>query len=92
MIIRIMEEGQFRIPGKLYDELNEMDNRIVNFVAEGKEEEFRQELSKLIAAIREKGKPLLLDELLESDIIVPPEDLSFEEAKDVFTGTGIFED
>ena len=30
--------------------------------------------------------------IVESDIIVPPEDLTFEEAKNVFTGSGVFED
>lgn len=92
MIIRIMEEGQFRVPGELYDKLNEMDNIIVDFVAEEREKEFRSELAKLINTIRENGTPLEAEELLESDIIVPPEDLSLEEAKDVFTGCGIFED
>ncbi|MDD4331213.1 MAG: hypothetical protein PHU28_02605 [Methanosarcinaceae archaeon] len=91
MIIRIMEEGQFRISGKLYDELNALDNRIVDFVAEGKKEAFKLEFSKMIEVIRTKGKPLLPEELLESEIIVPPEDLSFEEAREVFIGSGIFE-
>jgi hypothetical protein len=92
MIIRIMGEGQFRVPAALFDELNEMDNRIVDFVAEGKAGEFKKELEKLVAVIRTKGTEVAAEEILESDIIVPPEDLSLEEAKEVFTGTGIFED
>ncbi len=87
-----MGEGQFRVPAALYDELNKMDNLIVDFVAEGKAEEFRNELSKLVAMIKAKGSEVAAEEILESDIIVPPEDLSLEEAKEVFTGTGIFED
>jgi len=87
-----MGEGQFRVPAALYDELNEIDNRIVDLVAEGKSGEFRSELSKLVAMIRAKGSEVEAEEILESDIIVPPEDLSLEEAKEVFTGTGIFED
>ncbi|MCQ1535344.1 hypothetical protein FTO70_06495 [Methanosarcina sp. KYL-1] len=92
MIIRIIGEGQFRVRGALCDELNQIDNRIVGLVAEGKAEEFRKELVKLIASIRENGEPLKAEEIVESDIIVPPEDLSLEEARDVFTGSGIFED
>ncbi|AKB25507.1 hypothetical protein MSMTP_2038 [Methanosarcina sp. MTP4] len=92
MIIRIMGEGQFRVPAALYDELNMLDNRIVDFVAEGKAGEFRSELEKLVAMIRAKGTEVAAEEIVESDIIVPPEDLSLEEAKEVFTGTGIFED
>jgi hypothetical protein len=92
MIIRIMGEGQFKVPAALYDELNEIDNRIVSLVAAGKAEEFKKELLNLITAIRENGEPLNTEEILESDIIVPPEDMSLEEARDVFTGDGIFED
>jgi len=92
LIIRIMGEGQYRSPETLCDELNQIDNRIVDLVEEGKVEEFRSELAKLIFKIKEKGEPIEAEELLESDIIVPPEDLSLEEAKDVFKGSGIFKD
>ncbi|MCE5330465.1 hypothetical protein LLG07_09085 [bacterium] len=92
MIIRIMGEGQYRAPEALCDELNQIDNRIVDLVNEGKVEEFRSELARLISQIKERGEPVEAEELLKSDIIVPPEDLSFEEAKDVFKGSGIFED
>jgi len=92
LIIRIMGEGQYRAPEALCDELNQIDNRIVDLVEEGKNEEFRRELARLISKIKEKGEPIEAEELLESDIIVPPEDLSLEEARDVFKGSGIFED
>jgi len=92
LIIRIMGEGQYRAPEALCDELNQIDNRIVDLVNEGKVEEFRSELARLVSQIKEKGEPIKAEEILESDIIVPPEDLSFEEAKNVFKGSGIFED
>ncbi|MDM7917937.1 MAG: hypothetical protein QUS12_02060 [Methanosarcina sp.] len=92
MIIRIMGEGQYRAPEALCDELNEIDNRIVALVTEGKNEEFRTELAKLISRIKEKGEAIGAEEIMESDIIVPPEDLSLEEARDIFKGSGIFED
>jgi hypothetical protein len=92
MIIRIMGEGQYRAPEALCDELNQIDNRIVALVTEGKNEEFRTELAKLISEIKVKGEAIEAEEILESDIIVPPEDLSLEEARDIFKGSGIFED
>jgi len=69
-----------------------MDNRIVTLVEEGKAEEFRKEFAKLISEIKEKGEAIDAKEILKSDIIVPHEDLSFEEAKAVFKGSGIIED
>lgn len=92
MIIRIMGEGQYRAPEALCDELNQIDNRIVDLVEKGKAEEFQSELAKLISEIKKKGEPIEAEEIMESDIIVPPEDLSLEEARDVFKGSGIFKD
>ena len=92
MIIRIMGEGQYRAPEALCNALNQIDNRIVELVEEGKAEEFRDELAKMISEIKEKGEPVEAEEILESDIIVPPGDLSLEEAKAVFKGSGIFQD
>jgi hypothetical protein len=92
LIIRIMGEGQYRIPDALCDELNQIDNRIVKLVEEDKALEFRNELAKLISEIKENGEPVEAEEILTSDIIVPPGDLSLKEAKAVFKGSGIFED
>lgn len=92
MIIRIMGEGQYRAPEALCNELNQIDNRIVELVEEGKAEEFQKELAKLISEIKKNGEPVGAEEITESDIIVPPADLSLEEAKDIFKGSGIFKD
>lgn len=92
MIIRIMGEGQYRASEALCDELNQIDNRIVTLVTEGKKEEFRMELAKLISQVKEKGEAIEAKEIVKSDIIVPPEDLSLEEAREIFKGSGIFED
>ncbi|KAF5421058.1 MAG: hypothetical protein GQ469_06250 [Methanosarcinales archaeon] len=92
MIVRIMEEGQFRIPSSLLDELNVIDNRIVDYVAKENESDFKKELGKLIAMIKENGKPLDDAEIMESDLIVPPVDLTLKEAADIFSGDGLIED
>ncbi len=92
MIIRIMGEGQYQASEDLFNELNKIDNHIVNLVEEGKAEEYRKELARLISEIKGKAEPIDPKDIVESDIIVPPGDLSFEEAKAVFKGEGIFED
>ena len=92
MIVRIMEEGQFRIPSSLLDELNVIDNRIVDYVAKENKSDFKKELGKLIAMIKEIGKPLDDAEIMESDLIVPPADLTLQEAADIFSGDGLIED
>ncbi|WP_370575042.1 hypothetical protein [Methanomethylovorans sp.] len=92
MIIRVMGQGQYKVPSSLFDELNAIDNRIVDHVTKGDEKAYKQDLAALISKVKQNGKVLAAEELVESDVIVPPEDLTFTEAKEVFTGTGIFED
>jgi hypothetical protein len=92
MIIRIMGEGQFKVSSALLDDLNVIDNRIVDHVAKDDEASFKWELSRLISTIKGNGVPLDPKEIIESDIIVPPGDLTFDEAKRVFSGCGLIED
>ena len=83
MIIRIIGDQQYEVKSSIVDKLNEMDNRIVEVVAKGDEKNFKKEFTKMIALVRKKGKPL------DSQLILPPEDLTIEEAKKIFTGEGI---
>ncbi|MBW6518727.1 MAG: hypothetical protein K0A89_09535 [ANME-2 cluster archaeon] len=92
MIVRIMGEGQFKVPSSLLDELNVIDNRIVGHVAKRNERDFKKELGNLIASIKENGTTLDDAEIVESDIIVPPADLSLEEAAGIFSGEGLIQD
>lgn len=89
MIIRIMGEGQYRVSSALLDDLNLIDDRIVEDVAKEDEASYREDLSRLIQAIKEKGEPVDPEEILESDVIVPPEDLTLAEAEKVFRGFGL---
>ena len=91
MIVRIMGEGQYRVSSALLDDLNLIDDRIVEDVAKEDEASYKKDLSRLIQAIKEKGEPISAEEILESDVIVPPEDLTLEEAEKVFRGSGLIE-
>ncbi len=92
MIVRIMGEGQFQVASSLLDELNVIDNKIVDYVAKENESDFKKELSNLITAIKENGTSIDDADIVESDIIVPPEDLTLEEAAGIFSGEGLIED
>ena len=92
MIIRILGEGQFRLDDKHLEDLNKIDNRIVDHVNKGDQIAFRKDLDKLISMAKDLGEPLDTVDIVRSDLIFPPEDMSFEEAKRVFSGTGIIRD
>ncbi len=92
MIIRIMGEGQYEMEGSLLEDLNVIDNRIVDHVSRGEEKEFREDLGRLISTVKRNGKQLDPKEIIKSDIIIPPKDLTLEEAKDIFKGYGLIKD
>ena len=89
MIIRILGEGQFRLDDNLVNKVNKIDNQIVDHVQKGNKAEFHRDLAKLISTVKELGEPLDPVEIIQSDIIIPPEDLSLEEARKVFCEDGL---
>ena len=92
MIVRIATEGQYEIPDTDTDRLNELDNEIVAAVEAGDEERFQTAFASLLELVRSDGKPVADDVLEESDVILPPPDLTFEEASEQFTGEGLIPD
>ena len=89
MIIRILGDGQFRLDDNLVDRVNKIDNKIVKHVSQGNKEEYARDLANLISIVKELAEPLDPVEILPSDLIIPPSDLSFEEAKQVFCDEGL---
>ena len=92
MIVRIAEENQYEFPDDQADRLNELDNQVVEAVEAGDQERFTDLWGKMIELVRSSGKPLDDDELVGSDVILPPEDISFAEASAEFTGEGLIPD
>ncbi len=92
MIIRVVTEGQYEVSDSLLDELNELDNEIVGLIESGDETRFRDVLREFVSMIRGNGKPLDPDVIVESDLIVPPEDLTLSEAAKIFSGEGLIPD
>ena len=92
MIVRIATEGQYELDQADYDTVNDLDNQAVEAVEAGDEPRFQELFAKLIATVREKGRRLGDDELVHSDVILPPEDTDLEEARLEFTGEGAIPD
>ncbi len=89
MIVRILGEGQFNLPGAAIDELNDIDNRMVEAVESEDRDALHSLLLEMESLVREKGEPVPLDELVESDLILPETDLTLEEAESIFVGEGL---
>jgi PspAA-like protein len=92
MIVRISGEGQYRLPDEDATRLNELDNRAVQAVESGDETGFRELWSQMLQLVESDGQPLDNDELVESDVILPPRDITFAEARGEFSGEGLIPD
>jgi hypothetical protein len=92
VIVRISGEGQFRLPDGDAERLNELDNRAVSAVESGDETGFQELWQQMLALVENDGEQLPEDELVESDVILPPRDITFAEAQGEFTGEGLIPD
>jgi hypothetical protein len=92
VIVRVSGEGQFRMPDADAQRLNELDNRAVSAVESGDETGFRELWTQMLELVAADGEQLPDDELVESDVILPPRDITFDEAKGEFTGEGLIPD
>jgi hypothetical protein len=92
VIVRIATEGQYRLPEDDAEALNELDNEVVAAVEAGDEDRFHELFEQMLDLVRRAGSPLEEDELEESDVIIPPPDISFVEASAEFTGEGLIPD
>ncbi len=92
MIVRVSGEGQFRLPDEDATRLNELDNEAVAAAEAGDESGFRELWAQMLALVEADGEALPDDELVESDVILPPRDITFEEARAEFSGEGLIPD
>ena len=92
MIVRVSGEGQFKLPDEDAERLNELDNEAVAAAEDGDEGRFQELWSQMLALVASDGNELDGDDLIESDVILPPRDISFEEAQGEFTGDGLIPD
>lgn len=89
MIVRISGEDQYRLDDADAEQLGELEDRVAAIVEGGSEDGFSQALAEVLDYVRRHGTPLPADEIASSDVILPPADVSFEEASREFTGEGL---
>lgn len=92
MIVRLLGEGQFRVDDSLIARLNELDDEVEKAVADGDERALWTGLQALADTVRENGMKLPDDDLSLSDAVIPPEDLSLEEAQELMQDDGFIPD
>jgi hypothetical protein len=93
VIVRLLGgDGQFRVDDSVVEALNELDEQGAQAVEAGDEENLHRVLGLMAQTVRDRGERLADDDLSASDLIIPPDDLSLEEAKELFSGEGLIPD
>ena len=92
MIVRISGEDQYKLADSDAGQLNELENGVAALVEAGSEDGFSEAYAALLDFVRSHGTPIGDDELETSEVILPPPDLTFEEAGREFTGEGLIPD
>jgi chromosome condensin MukBEF complex kleisin-like MukF subunit len=92
VIVRVMGEGQYEVDAEVAKGLNELDEQAAQALEAGDGERLSELLRRMADAVRTNGARLPDDDLSPSEAIVPPEDLSLEEARELFEGEGLIPD
>ena len=89
MIVRISGEGQFSVDDAATADLNRLDSELEAAVNRNDEAAFTAALHGLLDQVRARGSALPADTLEPSDLILPPEDASMDEVREMLTEEGL---
>jgi PspAA-like protein len=92
MIVRISGEDQYRLADEDAQRLNELESAVIAVVESGSEDGFAEAFAAMLGYVRSNGELMGDEELEGSDVILPPADVTFEEASEDFTGEGLIPD
>ena len=90
MIVRIMGEGQFELPDEAMERLNELDDALEAALEEP--QGFTPALKALLDSVREAGRRVADDELVESEVILPAEESTAKKVRAMLTDEGLIPD
>jgi hypothetical protein len=83
VVVRIQGDDQYRLAEADRAQLDIYDKALVAAINAGDEAAFRGQLTELLSFVRGKGTKLASAETTKSDVILPADDMSLVEAKDI---------
>jgi hypothetical protein len=92
VIVRVMGDGQYDVDSEVAKGLNELDEQAEAALEQGNEEQLRDLLRRMAEQVRANGARLADEDLTPSEAIVPPDDLTLDEARELFEGEGLIPD
>jgi hypothetical protein len=91
VIVRISGEGQYELDDASRARLEELEQAVKSTIDDDREADFSGAWAALVDYVR-SGRRIGDDELLPSDVILPPADTTFAECGLEFTGEGLIPD
>jgi hypothetical protein len=94
MIVRIKSESQYGIDEKyatVTEEINRLDARLATAVETNDAKGFQDTLAQLVEKVHRYGPSLPASELVVSDVIVPPADITLGETRDLLARNSVAE-
>lgn len=88
MIVRIQGEGQYRLDDSGIQEINRLDDALGLSLDQG-QAQFHAALAEIEGLVRERGSRLADEELVESDVILPPSDATVDEVRAMLNDEGL---
>jgi len=88
VIVRILGEGQYRLPDDAAQRLNPVDDRVMAAAQARDEAAFRAALGELVELVR-AGEPVAAEELHPSDAVIPAPDADLAESERLLSDEGL---
>ena len=85
MIVRILNEGQYKLRGDYLVRLDELDHRLTGAIASGDDTQFREAFAEMLDTVRSGGQRLPDGALAESDLVLPAPDATMKDVQLLFT-------
>jgi hypothetical protein len=89
MIVRVQGAGQYRLEDGAVSGLNALDGELLSAVQRHDEQAVTATLYKMIAYVQVEGQPVPHDEVVPSDAILPPDNLTYDEIVAVLKEDGL---
>lgn len=89
MIIRVLHEGQYEVEAQPLQRVDELDDQMLAAVVRGDEQAFRRLLDETLTIIRQQGRPLGVEDLRPSDVVLPASDSTLDEVRSLFAQEGL---
>ena len=86
IVVRMQGEGQFRLASSYKDQLDGYDQKVVAAIDAGQPAGLKQSVHDVIAFVKSHGLAVPDSENVASQVVLPSEDLTLDEAKKIMAG------